>query len=222
MVREIASRIAQRLPAHVDTEDLVHVGMIGLIDALDKSDKQAPPSAIGSMRAYLKIRIQGTILDELRRNDWIPRSVRDRHARLRQTQQQLSEKLGRHPTDTEMADALNVSLSRYDQLKSLSNVSNVVSLDSRDDNNFTLMDVLPSREVSVLEQISIKENQQIVREVLQNLSERDRQVIELYYYKEFTFREIANILGVTEARISQIHSQIRKKLKQNPNLKHLT
>ena len=217
MVREVASRISQRLPSHIDVEDLVHVGMIGLIDAIDRLIDSSP----SSLPAYLKIRVQGSILDELRRNDWIPRSVRDRHQRLKQTQQLLQERLGRSPSDSEMAIALNISLQRYDKLKSLSAVSTVLSLDDQGDNNFSLGDIIPSREQSVLDQISHSEDQQIIKEALQMLSERDHQIIELYYYKEYTFREISMILGVTEARISQLHSQIRSKLKHNPKLKSL-
>jgi len=217
MVKEIGFRISRRLPSHVDVEDLIHVGMIGLIDALDRlKDHEST-----TLSSYLKIRVQGAILDELRRNDWIPRSVRDRQTRIKQTQQLLEKKLGRLPTDTEMAKRLNLTLGRYDQLKNLSSVAVVFSLEDKGDSNLSLSDVIPSRGKSVLEQISTSENQAFLKEALSKLSERDHQIIELYYYKEYPFREIATILGVTEARISQIHSQIRKKLKHDPKLKQL-
>ena len=217
MVRELASRIALRLPNHVEVEDLIHVGMIGLIDAIDRLQENDP----NTLKSYLKIRVQGSILDELRRNDWIPRSVRDRHVRIKQTKTLLEQKLNRPPSDSEMATALNISLERYDQMKKLSSISTTLSLDSHGDSNLSLSEVLPSRERSVLEQIEFLENQSILRGVLETLSERDHQIIELYYYKEYTFRQIADILGVTEARISQIHSQIRKKLQHNATIKQL-
>jgi RNA polymerase sigma factor FliA len=217
MVQEIASRISQRLPTHIETEDLLHIGMIGLIDALDRLKESNP----ATLKAYLKIRIQGAILDELRRNDWIPRSVRERHSRLNRTKNILQEKLDRAPSDSEMAKALNIPLERYDRFKCLSEISTVLSMDSKEDGHLSIAEILPSREMTVLEQIESFENKKIITTALQNLSDRDNQIIELYYYKEFTFRQISEILGVTEARISQLHTQIRNKLQKDPNIKQL-
>ncbi|MDP6932278.1 MAG: FliA/WhiG family RNA polymerase sigma factor [Myxococcota bacterium] len=216
LVRQVALRLARRLPSHLDSGDLVNTGMLGLIDAADHFEHQAG----GSFTAYARIRIQGAILDELRRNDWVPRSVRNRASRLEQTRNHLQKTLGRSPVEQELAHALGKSVAELREMQRNSTLRLLVSTsEPLHEQGAMLEDSLPSPEANPEAQAVRCELQERVRELLLSLSDRDRQVVELYYFQGLCSKEIAQTLGITPSRVSQIHTRIRRRMR--PSLKRL-
>lgn len=210
MVRRVAYRMARRLPRHVDVEDLVNIGMIGLIDAVDRF--QADRAA--SFTAYARIRVQGAIVDEMRRNDWVPRSVRDRSARIDHARKDLSKTLGRMPTHEELAAHMEISVERLEELLRTADVRVLVSMEDGNDDENTIGDSLTDKEQNIDEDLTRQLFGQKIRSVLHLLPERERVIVEMYYYRDFTFKEIAHVLGVTESRVSQLHSRMKRRVRE--------
>lgn len=208
LVNYIVGRVAVTLPDGVDREDLVSAGLIGLIKAVDRYD----PSRGNKFRTYASTVVRGEIMESLRSRDWAPRSVRRRARKLEETVRELSRRLGRSPTDEEIADALNMSTDEYSELLSLTSRTNIASLQDlfdRDDSDGSETPAIPdptdtSDPAEVVEEEAIME---VVAEEVERLPERDRQVIGLYYDEELTMKEIGHILDVTESRVCQIHTQ---------------
>ena len=209
MVRRISYRMARRLPRYVDVEDLVNIGMLGLIDAVDRFE----PGRAPSFAAYARIRVQGAIVDEMRKNDWVPRSVRDRADRLQATGQTLRQQLGREPTAAEIANHMGVSVERLQELYRTADVRVLVSMEDGGEDEGTIGETL-STEADPDSDITRRLLDEKVRDVLDTLPERERAIVEMYYYRDFTFKEIANVLGVTESRVSQLHSRMKRRLRE--------
>lgn len=210
LIRYVAGRIAMRLPAHVPLDDLISAGVLGLIDAVDKFD----PEQNVKFKTYAEFRIRGAILDELRAMDWVPRSVRRKSTQLEEIFQQLQHQLGREPTDDEAAAELGVSLDQFygllDQVKAV----NLLSLDDQENPLLGQLDadqVLAAlgREESEdpLARLGLAELRSQVAKAIAGLPEKEKLVVSLYYYDELTMREIGEVLGYTESRISQMHTK---------------
>jgi len=209
MVRQVAFRLARRLPRYVDVDDLVNIGMIGLIDAVDRFE----PDRATSFSAYARIRVQGAIVDEMRKNDWVPRSVRDRAANLDAAKRALTKKLGDAPTTEQMAEYLNITPERVLELMRTADIRSLVSTEDGNEDEGTVGEQLTDTDQDLDQEISRRLVGEKIRHVLHELPERERMIVEMYYYRDLTFKEIAGILGVTESRISQLHSRMKRRLK---------
>ena len=209
MVRKVAFRLASRLPSCVDAEDLVNMGMLGLIDAADRFEEDRSISFAG----YARIRVQGAIVDEMRKADWVPRSVRDRGERIREAKLSLQRTLGREATEAEVAQNLGVSEARLRELNQGSTIHNVVSIGDGLDEDHTVGDSIPSDDETPCEMAEANDLRNVVRAAVGSLPDRDRMIVELYYFREVGFKEIGQLLGVTESRVSQLHTRIMKNLR---------
>ena len=205
-VRYIARRIHERLPRHVPFEDLVHAGVLGLMDALQKFDRNKHVQ-FGS---YAKFRIRGAILDSLREMDWSPRDLRRQARRLEEAHDKLRLDLGRHPTEPELARELGISLSELQKLLGDINSLEIGSLrviSPEDGKEEDLCEFLPAdREDTPLTQFLRSEMKGLLARAIEELPERERQVLALYYFEELTMKEVGAVMGVGESRVSQIHS----------------
>jgi RNA polymerase sigma factor for flagellar operon FliA len=217
-VRYIAQRIHDRLPGHVPLEDLVHAGIVGLIEAVDRFD----PSKHTQLATYAKFRIRGAILDSLRAADWSPRSLRKRARALAEANRTLSGELGRAPSEAELAERLSLSLSEFQQLLTELNGLNLGSLESFSDGESQDEEAAAYRQNGQEEDpfgMCLKEElRSVLAEALEILAERERQVISLYYFEELTMKEVGAALEIGESRVSQIHSlaivRLRSRLDQ--------
>lgn len=211
MVRKVAYRMVSRFPSCVDVDDLVSIGMMGLIDAVDRFQHERS----ASFGAYARIRVQGAILDELRKNDWVPRSVRDRVDRIQTVRDELARDLGRAPTEKEVATTLGVSEERLREMIEDSTIRAVVSLEDGMDDDHALGDLLASPEDGPDEGLLKARMAQSIRACLDQLTPRERMVVDLYYYRDMNFKEIGETLGVTESRVSQIHTRMKERLTEH-------
>ncbi len=205
-VRYIARRIHERLPRHVPLEDLVHAGVVGLIDALEKFDL-AKRVQFGS---YAKFRIRGAILDSLRELDWGPRDLRRQVRIIDEAHERLRLQLGRHPSEPELAQEVSMPLHELQKLLadiSALEIGSLRIISSRDGREEDLSErVSADRENTPLTQYLNSEMKEIVKSAIQDLPDRERQVLSLYYFEELTMKEIGALMGVGESRVSQIHS----------------
>jgi RNA polymerase sigma factor for flagellar operon FliA len=220
-VRYIARRIHERLPQHVPFEDLVHSGVLGLIDAFNKFD----PRKHVQFSSYAKHRVRGAILDSLRELDWSPRELRRKARLLESTHCRLDTELGRAATEQEIADALGITLaSLHTLLTELDGLEiTTFSFDGNDEgrDDDTTDQVPADEEFNPFRQCLDKELKSLLVEALADLPEREKQVLVLYYYEELTMKEVGAVLGVGESRVSQIHSlaitRLRARLQQANN-----
>ncbi|MBF0424248.1 MAG: FliA/WhiG family RNA polymerase sigma factor [Magnetococcales bacterium] len=208
IVKYVAGRISLRLPQSVDMDDLYQVGILGLIDAIAKFD---PERGI-KFQTYAEFRVRGAILDELRAMDWVPRGVRHAASQLQDVYMKLEAQLGRPPEDAEMARQMGVSLEEYlQQLESVRGLS-VVSFEdlrpSQEDDEWDVLDVLADpAQVDPVESLGLQQIREALSQAIASLPEKERLVVTLYYFEELTMSEIGAVLGLTESRISQLHSK---------------
>lgn len=205
-VRYIARRIHERLPRHVLLEDMVHAGVVGLIDALHKFDG----SKHVQFSSYAKFRIRGAILDSLREMDWSPRDLRRKARRLEEAHNTLRSTLGRSPSEVELAEELGISLRSLQSLLGEISGLEVGSLrveSPLDGHEQDLCEYLPDDSEETPLFICLRsEMTHLLSRAIAELPERERQVLSLYYYEELTMKEAGLILGLGESRVSQIHS----------------
>ena len=205
-VKYIARRIHERLPQHVPFDDLVHAGIVGLIDAAHKFD----PDKKVRFASYAKFRIRGAILDSLRDMDWSPRDLRRKARRLETTTQKLQTELGRSATEPELAAAMEMTLEEFqhllDEIRGLEVGSlQIVSLE--DGRETDLGENLPGpANQDPLFLCMQGERRQMLADAISQLPQREQQVLALYYQEELTMKEVGEVLGVGESRVSQIHS----------------
>jgi RNA polymerase sigma factor FliA len=211
MVRRLAFRMARNFPRSVDADDLYQIGMLGLMDAVERYED----SRAVSFTAYVRMRVKGAILDEMRKQDWVPRSVRDRAARLNNARKALSEQLGRSPRHDELAKFMEITEDRLEELIQTADVRVLISTEEGGEGEATVGDTLSSPSSDLEEDLARRSLAGIVREAVAVLPERDQLIIDLYYYRDLNFKEIADVLGVTESRVSQLHSRIRKRLREH-------
>jgi RNA polymerase sigma factor for flagellar operon FliA len=205
-VRYIARRIHERLPRHVPFEDLVHAGVVGLIDALSKFDR----SKHVQLGSYAKFRIRGAILDSLREMDWGPRDLRRKARQVEDAHNKLRSELGRVPTEPELATELRIDLPGFQRLLGEIDRLEVGSLrieSPMDGRVEDLCEYLPddSEDTPLLSCLR-SEMRELLAQAIGELPEKERQVLTLYYYEELTMKEVGAVLGVGESRVSQIHS----------------
>jgi RNA polymerase sigma factor for flagellar operon FliA len=206
-VKYVAGRMAINLPSNVDYDDLVSYGVFGLLDAIDKFD----PERNVKFKTYAKTRIRGAILDELRVLDWTPRSIRQKSKQLEKAMLELETHLGREPTDVEISAQLGMSVKELHRLYEDTKQSLMMSLDEGDpegEGNVSRKDFLEDVQLIGPERNAEKnELKRILAEEITKLSERERLVIVLYYFEHLTSKEIGKILGVSDSRISQLHTK---------------
>ncbi|MBT8362193.1 MAG: FliA/WhiG family RNA polymerase sigma factor [Deltaproteobacteria bacterium] len=214
LVDILTSRMVTQVPAFMNQDDMRSAGMLGLIDAANKFD----PSKNILFKTFAEYRIRGAILDEMRKLDWFSRSLRDKQTRISRTIGELEYQLGRDPEEHEVAQALEMTTEDYQKM--LAEVSHLgcVSLHETLDHSHegrAFLDTLVEErtEAYPAERIENHELTQIIAGILEELSEKERIVVSLYYYEELTQKEIAEILDVSEGRVSQLHSQALIKLK---------
>lgn len=208
LVKYVASRVAAGLPQNVEQADLVSYGIFGLIDAIDKFD----PERGYKFETYAISRIKGAMLDELRSMDWVPRSVRTKAKRIEQANAKLESRLGRAPTDDEIASELGIDVSELDTMLSKISFVGVVALDEmlaggdRGD-SVTLGDTIADKSAGPVGSFEVEEMRQLLAESINTMTEREKIVLTLYYYEGLTLAEIGEVLGVTESRVCQIHTK---------------
>lgn len=211
LVKVVAGRLSMYLGYNVEYDDLVGYGIFGLIDAIDKFDFMKEVK----FETYASLRIRGAILDQIRKMDWIPRTIRQKQKKIDTVIKEIEAAKGRNATDEEIAKGLGITEEEYLEWQSQMKITNVVSLNeyleqgsevSVEYNNTSQFD---SPE-TVLEKSELKK---ILGEALELLTEKERKVIVLYYYEELTLKEISNILEVSESRISQLHTRGLQKMK---------
>jgi RNA polymerase sigma factor for flagellar operon FliA len=215
LVKYVAGRLGSGLPAHVDEGDLVSYGLLGLIGAIERYD----PGRDIKFETYAIARIKGAIIDELRALDWVPRSVRSRAREIERAIAELEAKLGVAPTDEQIAEKVGISVEELeDSLTDISR-SSIAALDelwsvSGDGDQVSLMDTIEDttgpRPADILDATETKE---ALADAIARLPEREKLVVTLYYYEELTLREIGEVLGVTESRVSQLHTKAILRLK---------
>ncbi len=214
LVDILVGRMATQVPAFMNRDDMRSAGLMGLIDAANKFDT----SKNILFKTFAEYRIRGAIFDEMRKLDWFSRTLRDKQSRVSKTMSFLENKLGRDPSEEEMAGEMKLGLEEYQNL--LGQVSHLgcVSLHEALDNSgegrqFIDELVDESKGSSPVDILENSEVTSIIADILGNLPEKERLVISLYYYEELTQKEIAEVLGVSEGRISQLHSQALINLK---------
>jgi len=213
LIKYIANRIAIRLPSHIDIEDIVNTGVLGLMDAIEKFD----PTRGVKFETYAEFRIKGAILDELRALDWVPRSVRKIATWLDTANASLEKKLGRPAYDEELAEAMDIEVDKLHELLSRAGGISLLSLEmviNKNDGKRPLMDFLSAKDdQNPVESMKLEEMRDIVADCIELLPEKEKLVVSLYYYDELTMKEIGSVLKLTESRVSQIHTKAVMRLR---------
>ena len=217
MVKNIAGRIKMRLPPQVSQDDLVSAGVIGLLDAIEKFDKDRGVE----FKSYAEFRIRGAMLDELRSMDWVPRSVRRNGKRIQEAYLKLEREKNRPADDSEVAEELGVDLETFyrmlDQVKGISMISedemgNIAP--QKDLSQFLTMNLSRS-ETDPMDSLNLSEIRATIAKAIDRLPKNERTVIALYYYEELTMKEIGNVMGYTESRVSQLHTKAVLRLRNS-------
>ena len=208
LVKYVAGRVAVGLPQNVDQADLVSYGIFGLIDAIEKFD-------LGrgyKFETYAISRIKGAIIDELRSIDWVPRSVRSKARSLEKAYSKLESQLHRTPTDAELAEEMGISDQQLQTTFSQISFIGLVALDEmlggdRGGDSMTLGDTIADAGEGPVAAYEVEEMRQILAQAINDMPEREKIVLTLYYYEGLTLAEIGDVLGVTESRVCQIHTK---------------
>ncbi|MBT7522363.1 MAG: FliA/WhiG family RNA polymerase sigma factor [Nitrospina sp.] len=219
MIKYVANRIAMRLPPHIEVDDLISVGVLGLMDAISKYDSTRG----AKFKTYAEFRVRGAILDELRSLDWVPRSIRQKASQVDKVVQELQAKLSRSPEDEEVAKEMGLNLDQFHDTLNETKSMPVFSLEdlglAKDSGEQqSLLDCLAGKaDADPQTQIRLVELKEIIAKAIEGLPEKERLMVSLYYYEELTMKEIGAVLEITESRVSQIHSKavyrLRTKLK---------
>jgi len=214
LVKQIAGGIIGKLPSSVVIDELIDAGVIGLLESIDRYDTQASVK----FETYAFTRVRGAMMDELRKMDWAPRSLREKTKRLDEAQRVLASKLGRQPNQEEIAEYLEITLDKFHQLSKEVIAVNPISFDqekfSGGGESTNLYDVVEEQnEITPMKSLEDKELKTLVVQEIEKLPKNEKLLIALYYYEELTLREIGEILNLSESRVSQIHSKVVKKMK---------
>lgn len=222
-VKRIVNRLAVHLPPNMDLEDLYNVGVIGLIQAIDRYD----PSRDNTFITYSTHRIRGEVLSELRSQDFLSRSSRRKVREFDKACTRLERHLGREVNDHEVACEMNIGVDQLDEIKRLSSISFISFeelglCDSNDKSK--LMRYLADEDSDALSHASLSELKQLIGDAVDGLPDKDQMVLSLYYFDELTMKEIGEVLGISESRVSQIHSRaishLRRKIKKEDVFVH--
>ena len=216
LVKYNAERVWAKLPEGVDLNDLISAGVFGLMDAIEAFDL----SRGVKFETYCVPRIRGAMLDELRTMDWVPRLVRSKASKLEAARKKAEAEVGRPPTDAEIAVKMELPIQDFEKLKSEASAINLVSLDKKWYETDSYKDV---REIDILQDIKGEDptisiqKLDVMKLVTKGLNRNERLIIILYYYEELTMKEIGMTLGLSESRVSQMHSSIVGRLKDQLN-----
>ena len=210
LVKAIAVRVHENLPVHVDLDDLVHAGILGLFDAATKYD----PDKMVAFSSYAKHRIKGAILDSLRQLDWASRDLRRRHKQVEQATRELSATLQRAPSETELAEKMGVEVDRWRQMMlDLRNVGLISASTRANDHDDLPAPDFPSKPETHPDRMCANvQLREVLDGAMKTLPERYQKVVFLYYTNEMTMKEIGGILGINESRVSQIHKTALEKM----------
>lgn len=210
LVKLVAGRLCMYLGYNVEYEDLVSYGTFGLIDAIDKFDYMKG----NKFETYASLRIRGAILDQIRKNDWIPRTVRQKQKQIDAVMKEIEEKTGSPATDEQIAEALGITEDQLVEWQSQMKVSNVVSLNEFMESGSEIPNDSQTNHIytpeEAYDQAELKEK---LIESLEILTEKEKQVVLFYYYEEMTLKEISLVLDVSESRVSQLHTKALNKMK---------
>lgn len=213
-IKYTAYRLSWKLPAHITIDDLISVGLMGLMDAVDRFE----PGRV-KLKTYAELRIKGAMIDELRATAWVPRSMRKKITEINEARARLERKNGRMPDDAEVANLLDMPLDEYYRILQYATSANPLRLEDFKNNKYSTADLniteciadpKAKSPLNILEEKDTKEN---LADLIDTLPGKEKIVLSLYYYEELTMQEIGKALNITESRVCQIHSQAIIKLK---------
>ncbi len=213
LVKLVAGRLNMYLGYTVEYDDLVSYGVFGLIDAIDKFDYDKGIK----FETYASLRIRGSILDQIRKMDWIPRSVRQKQKQIENAVAKLEKEKGVNIKDKDIAEELGISVDEYRNWEGMANISNIASLDEFMEQGAegTVKEFRNTTYLEPEEAVDRDEKKRMLMEALELLTEKEKKVVLLYYYEELTLKEVASVLEVSESRISQLHSKALEKMKKH-------
>lgn len=203
LVKRIACHLINRLPASVQLEDLIQAGMIGLLEASRNYDERQG----ASFETYAGIRIRGSMLDEIRKNDWAPRSVHRKARMVAEAVREIENDVGRDARDTEIAESLEMSMPEYYKILQDNSYHKVLSFEDLGIGDESILETMSDNAPGILDGLQREDMQRLLSDAIATLPERERLVMALYYDEELNLREIGAVMGVSESRVSQIHSQ---------------
>ncbi len=211
LVKLVAGRLSMYLGYNVEYDDLVSYGIFGLIDAIDKFDSMKAVK----FETYASLRIRGAILDQIRKMDWIPRTIRQKQKKIDAAMKEIESSTGRAATDEEIALSLGISEDDYVTWQSQMKITGLVSLNEFMESGSEIpADQTSQRRFDGPEEVIEKEElKKILQQALELLTEKEKKVILLYYYEDLTLKEISNVLEVSESRVSQLHTRALQKMK---------
>lgn len=209
LVKAIAVRVHENLPVHVDLDDLIHAGVLGLFDAATKYN----PDKKVVFHSYAKHRIKGAILDSLRQMDWASRDLRRRHKQVEAVTRDLSAELERSPTEAEIAERMGVHVDRWRQMVVELRTVGLISATGRGDRDGTMTPEFPGKQDFQPDTMCAREQlKAMLLDAMHTLPERYQKVVLMYYTNDMTMKEIGSILGINESRVSQIHKTALEKM----------
>jgi RNA polymerase sigma factor for flagellar operon FliA len=225
LVKIVAKKMAARLPASVDFDDLVSAGLIGLMQAIERFK----PEKGYKFKTYAEFRIRGAMIDELRSQDWCPKGMRQKAKQFERVCEKIREKKGRNGTDKELASALHLSKPKYDQLVrdvhtlEQMNLAGYIRVGGDEDRTQTTIELVADNHEGVdpFEEASRHDTRALIEKALTHLPETERQVMSLYYFEELNLKEIGKRLSLSESRVCQLHSKALSQLKQSFAEEHL-
>lgn len=208
LVKNIAGRLYNSYNAHVEYDDLVGYGIIGLLDAIEKYDYKLG----NKFETYANIRIRGSIVDQLRSLDWIPRSMRSKYKQLEKAIKKLQNIYGTDISDDVLAKEMNLTVKELSELMHQVSTFSVISLDEKISENSNISIQEDRKSETPEAELMDQETKRLLKVMIEKLPEKEQRIIELYYYSELTYKEIAKILNISESRISQLHTKAITKL----------
>ncbi|MEM6545533.1 MAG: RNA polymerase sigma factor FliA [Pseudomonadota bacterium] len=204
LVQRIALRLKAKLPPDIEVDDLLQVGLMGLLRAKDSYD----PAQGASFSTYAGIRIKGAMLDEIRANDWLPRSIQSQFRQVSEAIESLDAQLGRPAQDAEIAEALGTSLEEYQQLAGRLACARMTHIEDSEE-----AAMAESEHANPFQEVGDEASRRALADAIQNLPEKERLMMSLYYSEDLNLKEIGAVLGVSESRVSQIHGQALARLR---------
>ncbi|MEO0436807.1 MAG: RNA polymerase sigma factor FliA [Pseudomonadota bacterium] len=204
LVQRIALRLKAKLPPDIEVDDLLQVGLMGLLRAKESYDA----SQGASFSTYAGIRIKGAMLDEIRTNDWLPRSIQSQFRQVSEAIESLDAQLGRPAQDAEIADALSMSLEEYQQLAGRLSCARMTHIEDSEEASMA-----ESKLANPFEEVGDEASRMALVDAIQKLPEKERLMMSLYYSEDLNLKEIGAVLGVSESRVSQIHGQALARLR---------
>jgi len=209
LVKHVVNRMWGTYSHRNQADEMMSWGVLGLIDAIDRFDLTRGVK----FETYAYFRIRGEIIDQIRKNDWIPKNVRMQSKRIEETIMQLEDRLARHPSAQEIADHLSIPLEDYFKILSQVHSSTIVSLEEQIADSLTGLNSVSDKGKTPEQIIYDKEVKRILTSAIEEIPEKEKQVLSLYYFEQLNLKEIGVVLGVSESRISQIHTKALMRLK---------